>query len=100
MARLRNFTSVSNKSDGAFDITVGPLTKLWRRARHEKEMPEPALLTAAREATDYKALQLDPATHTTKLLKPNMRLDAGGIGMGYGVDEAMKVLKSEGITAP
>ena len=64
-----------------------------------KEMPPPDMLAAAREATDYKALQLDPAAHTAKLLKPNMRLDAGGIGMGYAVDEAFKVLKHEGITS-
>ncbi len=62
-------------------------------------MPDPDMLAAAREATDYKALQLDSANHTAKLLKPNMRLDAGGIGMGYGVDEAFKVLKKEGITS-
>ena len=89
--------ALSRKSDGAFDITVGPLTKLWRRARRLKEMPAPDLLAAAREATDYKSLELDSATHTAKLLKPNMRLDAGGIGMGYGVDEALKVLKRHGI---
>ncbi len=33
--------ALSGKSNGAFDITVGPLSKLWRRARHEKEMPDP-----------------------------------------------------------
>ena len=88
---------LSEKSDGAFDITVGPLTKLWRRARRTKEMPTAEAIAAARVATGYKALRLDPATRTAQLLKPNMRLDAGGIGMGYGVDEAFKVLKREGI---
>ena len=96
---LESAQALSEKSHGAFDITVGPLSKLWRRARRMKEMPPPDMLAAAREATDYKALQLDPATHTAKLLKPNMRLDAGGIGMGYAVDEAFKVLKNEGITS-
>src|SRR6185295_10206086 len=40
---------------------------------------------------------LDPATHTAQLMKRHMRLDAGGIGMGYAVDEALVVLKREGI---
>jgi FAD:protein FMN transferase len=90
---------LSEKSDGAFDITVGPLTKLWRRARRMKEMPTDDQLAAAREATGYRALHLDAATHTVQLNKPRMRLDAGGIGMGYGVDEAFKVLRREGITS-
>jgi thiamine biosynthesis lipoprotein len=88
---------LAEKSDGAFDITIGPLTKLWRRARREKEFPKAALIDAARQATDFRALKLDPAKHTAQLMKPNMQLDAGGIGMGYGVDEAFKVLKAKGI---
>ena len=70
---LESAQALSEKSHGAFDITVGPLSKLWRRARRMKEMPPPDMLAAAREATDYKALQLDSAAHTAKLLKPNMR---------------------------
>jgi FAD:protein FMN transferase len=91
--------SLSAKSEGAFDITVGPLSKLWRQARRSKEMPEPSRLEAARQATDYRALRLDPKTRTAQLVKPNMCLDAGGIGMGYAVDEAFKVLRQEGIAA-
>src|SRR5437667_28907 len=57
------------------------------------------LLAEAREATDYRALKLDPAAYTAQLMKPHMRLDAGGIGMGYAVDEALAVLKHEGIVS-
>jgi len=98
--RVLNFSQqLSAKSDGAFDITVGPLVKLWRRARRTKEMPRADLLAEAREATDYRALKLDPAAHTAQLMKPHMRLDAGGVGMGYAVDEALVVLKRETITS-
>jgi thiamine biosynthesis lipoprotein len=90
---------LSAKSDGAFDITVGPLVKLWRRARRTKEIPRADLLAEAREATDYRALKLNPAAHTAQLMKPHMRLDAGGIGMGYAVDEALVVLKHEAIAS-
>jgi len=90
---------LSAKSDGAFDITVGPLVKLWRRARRTKEMPRTDLLAAARKATDYRALELDPATHAAQLTKPHMRLDAGGIGMGYAVDEALVILTRQGIAS-
>lgn len=90
---------LAEKSDGAFDVTVGPLTKLWRRARRQKEMPRAELLDVAREATGYRSLRLDPERRTAELTKPNMQLDLGGIGMGYAVDEALKVLKREGITS-
>jgi FAD:protein FMN transferase len=88
---------LSQASDGAFDVTVGPLTKLWRRSRRQKEMPRPESLAAAREASGFRHLRLDAERRTAELLKPRMRLDAGGIGMGYAVDEALKVLKQEGI---
>jgi FAD:protein FMN transferase len=96
---LSSAQSLSEKSDGAFDITVGPLSKLWRQARRTKEMPSAEAIAAAREATGYQSLRLEAAKHTAQLLKPNMRLDCGGIGMGYGVDEAFKVLKRSGITS-
>lgn len=96
-AVLRASQALAAKTDGAFDITVGPLTKLWRRARRQKELPRAELLEAALAATGYQSLQLDPKQQTGTLLKPKMRLDLGGIGMGYAVDEALKVLKREGI---
>jgi FAD:protein FMN transferase len=88
---------LSKATDGAFDITVGPLVQLWRRARRQKELPRPDLLRRALAATGYQALELDPEGQTARLTKPNMRLDLGGIGIGYAVDEAMKVLKQHGI---
>jgi FAD:protein FMN transferase len=84
---------LSEKSAGTFDITVGPLTKLWRRARRERVLPRADLLAPAREATDYRALVLDEKNHTAQLTKPHMRLDAGGIGVGFAVDEALAVLR-------
>ncbi len=84
-------------TDGAFDVTVGPYVRLWRRARRSKEMPSEARLAEARAATGYRKLQLDASRHTAKLLVAGMRLDLGGIGMGYAVDEAMRELRAHGI---
>ena len=75
----------------------GPLVQLWRRARRQKELPRPELLKRALTATGYQALELDFERKTARLTKPNMRLDLGGIGMGYAVDEALKVLAMRGI---
>lgn len=89
---------VSAESTGAFDVTIGPLTKLWRRARRQKELPDAKQLEEARRAVGYESLKLDRAAQTVQLLKPNMRLDLGGIAKGYAVDEALGELAKYGIT--
>jgi thiamine biosynthesis lipoprotein len=71
--------------------------QLWRRARRQRALPAPGLLQRALAAVDYRAIVLDAKKKTVQLTKPNMRLDLGGIGIGYAVDEALKVLKAEGI---
>jgi len=89
---------LSENSEGKFDITVGPLTKLWRRARRQKELPTKEQIATALESVGYKHLVLDEKNHTAKLLKPNMRLDAGGIAKGYAAEEALAKIKELGIT--
>lgn len=94
LARAQYF---SRRSDGAFDVTVGPYVQLWRRARRQRALPEPWRLTAAREAVGYHYVELDPARHTARLLRPHMRLDLGGIAKGYAIEEAYRVLKARGV---
>ncbi|MBC7852256.1 MAG: FAD:protein FMN transferase [Pirellulaceae bacterium] len=88
---------LSEKSEGKFDITVGPLTKLWRRARRQKELPTKEQIAKALESVGYKHMQLDEKLRTAKLLKPNMRLDAGGIAKGYAAEEALVKIRELGI---
>lgn len=85
-------------SDGAFDVTIGPLTKLWRRARRQKEVPAAELLKSARAAVGHAFLKLDTENRTASLSHPAMRLDLGGIAKGYAVDQALAVLKQQGLT--
>jgi thiamine biosynthesis lipoprotein len=88
---------LAERSGGAFDITVGPYVKLWRRSRRLKELPRPERLAEAAQAVGYRNLVLDPEGHRARLLRPNMRLDLGGIAMGYAVDESLKLLADAGI---
>src|SRR2546426_2153198 len=88
---------ISEQSNGAFDVTVGPVVTLWRRARRVKRLPDPEKLAEARKSVGYKNLKLDAKDRTAELLVPNMRLDLGGIAKGYAVDEALKVLRSHGV---
>jgi thiamine biosynthesis lipoprotein len=90
---------IAAKSEGAFDITCGPLVQLWRRARRQKELPSADRLQVARQLVDYRAVQLVPAKQAVELLKPNMRLDLGGIAKGYVVHDALRVLRAHGVTA-
>ena len=83
----------SKLTGGAFDVTVGPLTRLWRRARRTGKLPPADDLAAAREAVGYKNIEMDAKHHTVRLLKPNMSLDLGAIAKGYAADAAMAVLR-------
>jgi len=88
---------LSARSDGAFDVTVGPYVRLWRRSRRQKELPSPERLREAAAAVGYRHLELDPAGRRVRLLRPTMRLDLGGIAMGYAVDESLKLLAAAGL---
>jgi FAD:protein FMN transferase len=95
---LERAQAMSARSDGAFDITVGPLVNLWRRARRKNELPSPELITEMRGRVGWKFLQLNPEKRSVRLLKPDMRLDCGSIGKAYAVDAALKVLRARGVT--
>ena len=84
-------------SDGAFDVTAGASTQLWRRARRLKRMPPDYVLENARKATSYRSLKLDKQFKTAELVKPGVRLDLGGIAKGYALDEALSVLRKNGM---
>lgn len=88
---------LSEATDGAFDVTVGPMVRLWRRARRSGELPSPERLAEARGVVGYQRLRLDAAAQTAELETPGMRLDLGGIAMGYALDEALAVLAEHGV---
>jgi thiamine biosynthesis lipoprotein len=94
---LERAQAVARQSGGAFDVTAGPLVRLWRRARRTGEMPDPQRLAQARALTGYAKLTLDPKTRSVSLERPGMLLDLGGIAKGYAADAALLVLKRFGI---
>lgn len=95
---LGHAQEVAGKCDGTFDVTVGPLVKLWRTARKSKELPKADELKAAKELVGHKLLTVDAKAKTVTLAKAGMRLDLGGIGKGFAADAALAVLKEKGIT--
>lgn len=90
---------LSRLTDGAFDITCGHVTRLWRSMRNRKQLPPPERITAAREKMDWRAVQVDAAAKTITLTKPGMLLDVGGIAKGYAADQVLRLLRERhGIT--
>lgn len=96
---LKESKELSEKSNGAFDITIGPLIRLWRRAFRQQEFPEDQKIKEALSRTGSKNMVMDDANRAVKLLLKGMQLDVGAIGKGYALDEAMKVLKRWGISS-
>jgi thiamine biosynthesis lipoprotein len=88
---------LSMETDGAFDVTVGLLTHLWRAARRQNRLPDQTELASALALTGYRKFQLNPAKETVEFDIAGMQLDAGGIAKGYAADEALAVLTSLGI---
>ena len=96
---LARSAEIAGLTGGAFDVTVGPLTTLWRQARRSGHLPRPDKLVAARAAVGGDALVLHPAARAVSLTRPRMRLDLGGIGMGYAADRVLDVLARHGSAA-
>ena len=85
-------------SDGTFDITAGPLIRLWRRSRKDHQLPTAQEIAAAKALVDYRQLKLDPQRKTAELRKEGMLLDVGGIAKGYACDLGISALRALGIT--
>jgi len=94
---LERAVALSRRTDGAFDVTVGPYVILWRKARRDRALPDPARLERARRAVGFDKVRWDRRRRTVELLAPDMRLDLGGIAKGYAIDEALRTLRSRGI---
>jgi thiamine biosynthesis lipoprotein len=89
---------VSSASNGAFDITVGPLVRLWGFHDKTPHIPTSAELEAVRPLVDYRLVMLDAAHRTARFARPGVDLDLGGIAKGFAVDIAASVLRRKGLS--
>ena len=97
MLVLTKSRELSERSAGAFDVTVGPMVKLWRESRKSGKLPDAGRLENARRYVGWRKMTLDPKKRTARLAVAGMQLDLGGIAKGYACDEAIRVLKKHGI---
>jgi len=85
------------RSGGAFDVTIAPVGRLWRRARRDHKLPDQGRLAEARALVGSDKMVLDKQARTVQLKKTGMKLDVGGIAKGFASQAALEVLKAAGI---
>jgi thiamine biosynthesis lipoprotein len=96
---LRQCREYTRLTDGAFDVTVGPLMRAWRFLRESGAIPEGSVLEEARARTGIGHLRFDEATFTIGCDVPGVEIDLGGFGKGYAVDLALRSLRENGVTS-
>jgi FAD:protein FMN transferase len=89
--------ALSRATGGAFDITSGPLSKVWGFYRRQGLMPTAAAVEEALAYVGNDGLALDSQARTVALARPGMELNLGAIGKGYALDRAASLLASEGV---
>lgn len=89
----------SRESDGAFDITVGPLMKAWGFFRGDGRVPAGEELSQLRRRVGYRHIVLDRASRSIAFDLAGVEIDLGAIAKGYAVDRAVATLRQQGVTA-
>ena len=97
-AVLHAAAGVSAASNGAFDVTIAPLVRLWGFHDRTPHVPTAAELAAVRPLVDYRLMQLDADRRTVRLTHPGVALDLGGIAKGFAVDVAAGSLRRRGLS--
>jgi len=89
----------SEKSEGSFDISILPLTNLWRIGFDDARKPEQWEIDEVLPLIDYKKIQINEEEKTVYLEEKGMALDLGGIAKGFITDEVVEVLLDAGVTS-
>ena len=92
---LRHAQEMSQRSGGAFDVTVQPLWEAFASAAKESRLPEPAAVAAARTKVDWT--QLEVCDDRVRVLRPGMKITLNGIAQGYAADSLLHTLRTFGV---
>ena len=95
---LKKAIEISEATNGAFDISAGPLIRLWRKTRKTRILPTTSELVEAKKNVGYKFINF-PNKNVVLLNASAMQLDLGGIGKGFAADEVIKILELNGVTS-
>jgi thiamine biosynthesis lipoprotein len=89
----------SEASEGAFDISVGPLMKIWGFYKGSGRFPHRAEIKGVMTRVGHRNVVLSPSDQSVRFTRPGVNLDPGGIGKGYAVDRMVAILKAGGVTS-
>ena len=89
---------VSAMSGGAFDVTVGPIVRLWGLYDKVAHIPSETEFAAVRPLVDYRNLAIDSAQHTVRFARAGVNVDLGGIAKGFAVEVAANALRKHGLS--
>ncbi|MBN2314959.1 MAG: FAD:protein FMN transferase [Sedimentisphaerales bacterium] len=93
---LQKSMAFSQLTDGAFDITIGPLVDIFHKTQKKHVAPTQEQIEQAKTKVGFEKLILDTENQTVRLADDGMRLDLGGIAKGYGVDKAVEAARRRG----
>lgn len=96
-AILQESVKAAKLSKGYFDVTIGPMTQLWRRMKRQKQLPSQQQIEDAGAKIGIENINFNAYSQSVMLKKQGMRIDFGGIGKGFAEDEMIKVLQQNGI---
>ena len=94
---LETCLDYSRRSEGAFDITVGPLMRVWGFYRGSGKLPSSRAVEQSRELVGYQNVELDLNKPSVRLRRLGVELDPGGIGKGYAVDRMAAKMRRAGL---
>lgn len=94
---LQTAVKYSELSEGAFDITVGPLIKLWGIGSENERIPSDSEIKETLTLVGYKNISINEEESSIMLLKEGMSIDLGGIAKGFAADEVVKIFKDKDI---
>jgi thiamine biosynthesis lipoprotein len=94
---LRAAQELAEATGGAFDVTQGPVIRLWREARKTARVPDPAALQEAAARSGFRKLRVNAEHRTVTFDTAGMALDVGALGKGYAASEAIEVLEGMGV---
>jgi thiamine biosynthesis lipoprotein len=84
---------VASETEGAFDVTSGPLIKVWGFYRGPRRVPSEAERAAALACVGMRHLELRPENRSAHFLKAGMEINLGSIGKGYALDRTAALLR-------
>jgi len=94
---LETALRLSQQTEGAFDVTAGPLWEAWGFAQRAGRVPDEQTLAEALSSVGSRWVELDPARRTVRFRKPGTKLNLGSIGKGYALDRCAEQLLAAGI---